>query len=294
MWAFSLNLTTWSAIPKSDIWPSPRSAFGFDMFSNRSAFVIYGGKDDTTFWNEIYVYYIDANLWVQFSSEGDSPGTAVSDITCRLISDLEMVCGGGVDISDAGSSNFYLYSFVTKLWRIWSSLPTAILPRSRIGLANIGNNTLILNAGNYYDEISNELYVIKPGVSQKLDASASLVSPLARRSSITLFYGDRVIMLSGIGAMQNLNLRSNRAFMTDTWEFKLGPVCSPETTLLPSSQLVYGACINCSVGTYETRGKCVTCPAGVFSHIFHIVRIVQSIPWCQRMHQMQCWLFWFY
>lgn len=93
------------------------------------------------------------------------------------------------------------FKFSTSVWSVFSAIPGNILPRSRVGMSYLGSDSLLLLAGNYYDDLSGDLMLVQPSQVRKVDVSTSLVFPQGRQAPIAHMFGSKLITLSGIGTI---------------------------------------------------------------------------------------------
>lgn len=68
MWSYSVNLTLWTklALPKDNIIPAPRSDFAALAFPNRTAILVYGGRNIAGPLSEMWIYNIEFNSMLRY------------------------------------------------------------------------------------------------------------------------------------------------------------------------------------------------------------------------------------
>jgi hypothetical protein len=78
LFAYNVTTNTWTKIEPKGTKPSPRwrSAIAYDSVNN--IFMMYGGQDDTTVYNDTWIFDPAANTWTQFATSTVPPSDSVA------------------------------------------------------------------------------------------------------------------------------------------------------------------------------------------------------------------------
>lgn len=188
-----------------------------------------------------------------------SPFPYIISISCTLYTDTEMACACGTSPSEDPSPAIYLFSFITRSWTMLAKYASfGLLARDRCSITQLGFKSLLLFGGNYYQQLNNAMLKVVSGKITQIRPH-SIVVPSERCSTALFYHANRVILFNGVGAMHSLNLRTTKVVFPHVWELPLDPICTANTT---------ESCYQCAPGTYEYKGKCISCVQGKYTDTF--------------------------
>jgi len=112
---FSLETDTWALAAPAGTLPQKRYAHSA-VVSAQNMMVVFGGRNQTTFFNDIAVYDLVANKWVLKSISGSAPKARAGHTAVVDNTGTQMVIFGGVDVDGVFLNDVTFFDLTTFSW----------------------------------------------------------------------------------------------------------------------------------------------------------------------------------
>jgi len=127
----------WSQVPKAGNWPPARSQH--TAWANNDQMYVFGGKNDTQAFNDLWRYDPGLGIWEALVSGGEAP-PARSAASATVLPDGKVLLSGGKDTAGQDLNDTWLYDMLTNLWQQKSDAPFSF---SGAGSAFLHNHVLL-------------------------------------------------------------------------------------------------------------------------------------------------------
>ena len=215
-WVYDLSDNKWQnkslTNPTPTNYPSSRYVCGFSSIWGTNKVILFGGKSQSNYYNDIWIYDVDTNTWVEKKPTGSKPSTRTY---------IEMVTITGTDKVLMFGGNYstptetWIYDLSDNKWTKMMKLPSELIAPRLVPI--YGTNKILLFGGfkGYY---INETWIFDLNGGSKgawRNITNSTTPPLIRyRHAMAAVYNTNKVVLFG-GAIGQSPWTGD-----DTWIFK--------------------------------------------------------------------------
>lgn len=253
---YTLNLRTkqWKYVePKSESNPTPRS--GSCMGYAGGFIFIFGGKSNSQYTNELWMYDPGSNSYILLDTTGEQPPVS-SNGNCNAYLDPEkgiiFETYMGETRSGMALSTVYRYYHNNKKWeRVLNTGSYQPYARSLTSAILMGDQLLIAGGSEWEYVAHNEVYIVNTATS--IPTLATYL-PDFTFNAASLYYKNKLYIHGGSASFGTLPMQ--KIPRNNLIAIELDDSCS---------NLSYICRDNCSKGTYSTGSECATCPIGSYN-----------------------------
>lgn len=256
LWIFSTILGQWRKIEprtasSSEI-PAPR--YMHTMRFNGTHAIMFGGRTRSQMIQDIYVLNVNTQVWTMLQTS-NMPDKSIS---CdSVVAYNQFILSGCSDLPGVPSRHMYSLDLLSLSWTVVLRYPDEAQSTEH-ALFLLKNDTFMIFGGNSNSRLNNQLFKLTSAVTTVVNPVFNTL-PNHRTEHEAVLYGDRIILYGGAGSITSGRIKVTGRIYSDLWEFKLLP-CSK---YFPNET----DCILCSIGTFEYRGVCLSCPTGSYNDI---------------------------
>lgn len=229
MWILKAPGYQWSQLNPNSAWPTPRGAHTGVLVVPAGApdteYWIYGGRDASNVYSELWRYSFAQNMWVLISSgdaeDGTEPGPRAfhSAVSYQVGGQSFMLVFGGTDGNSISLNDLWRYDFQIKDWA--QIIPKSALPSPRVGhqalINNYGGNPYMWIFGGQGNQGElNDVWLFDITLSMWSSSSnvGSAVAPPRSYFSASALNGTTNVVYGGYISPKNT---SSGAILSDMW-----------------------------------------------------------------------------
>ena len=181
--------------------PEARYGATLSYYNKKNVLYLFGGTNGTIFFNDLYEFNLQNNIWTKLSTKGDIPKERYKATATLIGTSLYIIGGGTINLKDI-PLEIYKLCLRTFHWKKIKYISDQRVKNLVAHAADSHERLIYINGGKKYDDTKNDTIYVFDTVTLKFN---KLTNCLAREFHSSVYYKNHLLMVAGSTGIKRLN-----------------------------------------------------------------------------------------